>query len=402
LISDNANIMKDAQSIILSFNKSISPNDRIAKYKAIQESTFRFYRGTCHLFYDRLASIGAPEDGTRAWICGDLHLENFGTFKGDNRLVYFDLNDFDEAVMAPLSLEVLRFATAILIASDLFKYSDKQAKRLVISALGEYRDTILLSKALMLERETAKGFMRGFFEHLSLSKRQEFIRRITLTGGKKLKLKIDGIHNHGLEKDAYDKFIKWYKDECSEVKSLSDMKILDCAYRVAGTGSIGCERYMILAQNRKSDKYYLMDMKEARPSSLLPHISIMQPKWRNEAQRVIAIQSRMQFCSPALLHPVQYHDKWFVLKELQPLSDKVDLTQAKGKLSTLEDIIHPMAKLAAYAHLRSTGRQESSTADELAEAVSHPKWLSQRFELAQGLAEQTRKDYKAFLKYKIV
>ena len=37
------------------------------------------------------------------WICGDLHIENFGSYKGDNRLVYFDLNDFDESILAPVS-----------------------------------------------------------------------------------------------------------------------------------------------------------------------------------------------------------------------------------------------------------------------------------------------------------
>jgi uncharacterized protein (DUF2252 family) len=142
-------------------------------------------------------------------------------------------------------------------------------------------------------------------------------------------------------------------------------------------------------------------MKEARPSSLAKHVDIKQPKWKHEAERVITIQTRMEFCQPALLRPVFYNKKWFVLKELQPVQNKVDLTLAKGKLKKLEDIIHPMARLAAYAHLRSTGRQGSSTADELAEAVSRPKWLNQRIELAKELAAQTHKDYKNFLQYKI-
>ena len=87
--------MKDATPIILAFNKGLPPSGQLDKFKAIQASPFRFYRGTCHLFYDRLASLGMPKDHTETWICGDLHLENFGSYKGDNRLVYFDLNDFD-------------------------------------------------------------------------------------------------------------------------------------------------------------------------------------------------------------------------------------------------------------------------------------------------------------------
>ena len=393
--------MKDATPIILSYNKALSKEAQLAKYKAIQESSFRFYRGTCHLFYDRLATLGPPKAHTKVWICGDLHLENFGSYKGDNRLVYFDLNDFDESVMAPLSHEVLRFATAILMATTLFKYTDKQAQALVKCALLEYRDTIVRSKALMIERETATGLLRDFFDHLSQEKRQEFIKRITEVKGKKLRLKIDDEHNHTIDPDLHARLMSWCKDEFPKTDQLRDMEVHDCAYRVAGTGSIGAERYMILVRNKRNDKFYLLDMKEAKPSSLLPHIDIKQPKWKNEADRIITIQARMQFCPPALLHPVSYNKKWFVLKELQPIQDKVDLTFAKGKLDKLQDIILPMARLSAYAHLRGTGRQCSSTADELAESVSRGKWLHQRFELAEELAAQTKKDYKDFLKYKI-
>jgi uncharacterized protein (DUF2252 family) len=393
--------MKDASTLILAFNKNLTIASQAAKYRAMQENSFRFYRGSCHLFYDRLSSLGAPKDRTRSWICGDLHLENFGTFKGDNRLVYFDLNDFDEAIMAPLSFEVLRFATAILIASDFFRYSTKQAKSLVTSALHEYQDTIIRSKALMVERDVATGMMRDFFDGLSQDKRDEFIKRITETKGKKLRLKIDDIHNHHLDGKPREDLMSWYRHQWLDTDRLHDMEIQDCAYRITGTGSIGCERYMLLVKNKKLDKCYLLDMKEARPSSLLSHIDIKQPKWKNEAERIITIQTRMQFCQPALLRPVFFNKKWFVLKELQPVQDKVDLAQAKGNQSKLEDFIHPMAKLAAYAHLRSTGRQGSSTADELAEAVSKPKWLSQRFELAQELSAITKKDYLNFQKFKV-
>ena len=393
--------MKDATPLILDFNKRSSPTSQLAKYRAIQESVFRFYRGTCHLFYDRLSVLGPPKAHTRAWICGDLHLENFGSYKGDNRLVYFDLNDFDEAAMAPLSYEVLRFATAILIASDLFKYSNKQASELVQSALTTYRDTIIRSKALMMERDVASGMMKDFFDRLSQENRDAFIKRITKPKGKKIHLLIDDVHNHKMDKDVHNHLMSWYDSEFAHADRLKDLEIQDCAYRIAGTGSIGSERYMMLTKNKKTKKCFLLDMKEALPSSLLKHIDIKQPKWNNEAERIITIQTRMQFCPPALLRPVFYNKKWFVLKELQPVQDKVDLTQAKGKLNKLEDIILPMARLAAYAHLRSTGRQGSSTADELSESVSKAKWLKLRFELAHDLAAQTQKDYKNFLEYSI-
>lgn len=393
--------MKDATALILAFNKNLPAAAKTEKLKALQESPFRFYRGTCHLFYDRLTAIGKPKDRTRAWICGDLHIENFGSFKGDNRLVYFDLNDFDEAIMAPLSFEILRFTTAVLIAAPLFDYKPAQAKQLIKLALTQYRNTIMASKALMLERDVATGLMKDFFDRLAQNKRQQFIKGITETNGKKLRLKIDNIHSRPMAPAAHSQLMAWFKTEAAKTDMLKNMSVEDCAYRIAGTGSLGCERYMLLVKNKETSKYYLLDMKEAKPSSLKKHVDIKQPNWQHQAERVIAIQTRLQFCQPALLMPLFYNNKWFVLRELQPVQNKISLTDAKGKLTKLEDIILPMAQLAAYAHLRGTGRQGASTADELAAALLRPKWINRRFELAQQLATQTLKDYKQFLDYKI-
>ena len=67
----------------------------------MRKSAFAFLRATCHLFYEDLPKSPLLRKVPPVWACGDLHLENFGSYKGDNRLVYFDLNDFDEALLAP-------------------------------------------------------------------------------------------------------------------------------------------------------------------------------------------------------------------------------------------------------------------------------------------------------------
>jgi|SRR6185437_7329905 len=74
----------------------------------MRENLFRFIRGTAHLFYEDLAGAANFPGGPVSWIRGDLHLENFGSFRADNNQVYFDLNDFDEAILAPISWEIVR------------------------------------------------------------------------------------------------------------------------------------------------------------------------------------------------------------------------------------------------------------------------------------------------------
>src|SRR6185503_12736779 len=96
---------------ILAFNKDRVPELLQLKYRLMAEDPFRFFRGTCHLFYEDLAGKITWKDDTKAWICGDLHLENFGSYKGDNRVVYFDVNDYDESLLAPASWEFVRLLT---------------------------------------------------------------------------------------------------------------------------------------------------------------------------------------------------------------------------------------------------------------------------------------------------
>src|SRR5579863_1992217 len=76
---------------IVAFNKGRLPEMLKLKYESMAESVFRFYRGTCHLFYEDLAKVGNFPGSPVTWICGDLHPENFGSFKGDNRLVILTL-----------------------------------------------------------------------------------------------------------------------------------------------------------------------------------------------------------------------------------------------------------------------------------------------------------------------
>jgi uncharacterized protein (DUF2252 family) len=93
--------MENISERIIAFNSNRLPEMVQLKYEFMTENLFRYFRGTNHIFYERLAGQKDFPKSPDAWISGDLHLENFGTFKSDNRQVYCDLNDFDEAILAP-------------------------------------------------------------------------------------------------------------------------------------------------------------------------------------------------------------------------------------------------------------------------------------------------------------
>ena len=99
---------------IAAFDRGREAERLARKYASMRASAFAFFRGTAHLFWEDLARapIRLPT-APLAWASGDLHLENFGSYRGDNRLPYFDVNDFDEACLAPAPWEVARFLTSV-------------------------------------------------------------------------------------------------------------------------------------------------------------------------------------------------------------------------------------------------------------------------------------------------
>jgi hypothetical protein len=82
-------------------------------------SPFTFYRGAAKIMAADLD--GTPTAGLQAQLCGDAHLSNFGLFASPERLLLFDLNDFDETLPGPFEYDVKRMATSFTIAGRLYQ-----------------------------------------------------------------------------------------------------------------------------------------------------------------------------------------------------------------------------------------------------------------------------------------
>ena len=70
------------------------------------------------LCYHDFAAGPAVNVGPITCVCGDLHLENFGSYRAANGLVFFDFNDFGEALLAPALWDVSRFFCSIGVAAS--------------------------------------------------------------------------------------------------------------------------------------------------------------------------------------------------------------------------------------------------------------------------------------------
>jgi uncharacterized protein (DUF2252 family) len=394
-IGDN---MIDVVQEIKQFNAGRDPERLKLKFSNMRENPFVFLRGTCHLFYARLPVSGLFSKEPPTWVCGDLHLENFGSYKGDNRLVYFDLNDFDEAALAPATWDLVRFLTSVLASAESMHATDSEALGLCQAFLAAYSDALLLGKARWVERETALGLVRKLLEALRGRQRPEFLDSRTERKGKKRQLRTaDGKKALPVSADQRQRVTALIEEFGSTQPNPGFYEVLDVARRIAGTGSLGVDRYVILVRGKGSpDGNYLLDLKQSLPSSLVPYLKIRQPKWESEAHRVVAVQRRMQAVSMAFLHPVRLDKRAYVLRGLQPSEDRVTLDRDHESLGDLTDVIRVMGEIVAWAQLRSTGREGSATADELIEFGARKEWRENLIGAAQECVAELKKDWKVF------
>jgi uncharacterized protein (DUF2252 family) len=247
-----------------------------------------------------------------------------------------------------------------------------------------------------MEEKLAQGVVKEFLKDIQTRTRKAFINRRTVKVKNKRKLLINKkvIEVSNTKKQQVSDAVKaWAEHQTNP----AFYKVLDVSYRVSGTGSLGLERYQLLIKGHGKEARYLLDMKVANPSCLNPILKLTQPVYKNEAERIITIQKRIQIFPSALLHSIEFNKQWFVLKELQPSQDKMDLTVCKGNIDNIYLVINTFASIVAWNQLRSSGQQGSAIADELINfAGSFAQWSEELMRYSVNYAQQVQRDYQDY------
>ena len=384
---------------IKKFNKFRHPERVKLKYEALLESPFRFFRGTCHLFYDDLSHDSFIFSSPRTWICGDLHLENFGSFKGVHRL-YFDINDFDEAFLGPCLLDIVRLCTSLFLINETVKFSKAELRTLISSFLLTYADCLRQGDAEFLEHGTARGFIRGFLDKVVAYQREHLMEKRIKQKNETAKIKCDNIKTWKCDKPTRHKVKKAVAEWVHHNFGDPDFfHVIDVAIRTSGTGSIGIDRYLVLVKGNEADGHYLLDIKETLPATGLYYLKIRQPKWNNEATRLISIQSRVQAGEPVFLSEIKIEDKCFVIKEMQPEEDKIDYRLLQKDTEKFTQLMHDLGAIVAWNTLRCGGRQGSAIADDMIRFGKRiPKLEKEIISYSEKYAARTIKYYNEYKK----
>jgi uncharacterized protein (DUF2252 family) len=221
----------DVIDAIFGNNAGRDPERLAMKYAKMAQSPFIFLRGACHLFYDHLPDSPLFGGAPLAWCCGDLHFENFGSYKGDNRLVYFDINDYDEAALAPVTWDLIRLLTSIQCGADALNTTRAEALAVSQSCLDAYRSALIKGKPLWVERDTCGGLVHALLTTLQNRKRADFLDKRTIRKSRERRLKLDGVKALQVT-DAQKKLVTTFLDRFAAAQpSPKFFRVLDIGRR---------------------------------------------------------------------------------------------------------------------------------------------------------------------------
>ena len=258
-----------------------------------------------------------------------------------------------------------------------------------------YADALRGGKAMWIGRESASGEIQELMEQVYNRKYVALLDKRTTLSGKRRSIELGEralAVDPGQRQRATTALTAWVTAAAVDPKAY---EVLDVAWRIAGAGSLGLERYVVLvAGDGSPDGARLMDVKEAAGAALQSIVDLPQPRWNNEAERVVGAYRRLPCSTPTHLRAVAIDGKSFIVRQLQPSEDRLDWGDPK-KLD-VEDLHKTLGTLLGWAQLRSGGRDGSSIADVLIAYGNDAGWIAPVSEYAAGAAARFRGYWETF------
>jgi uncharacterized protein (DUF2252 family) len=298
------------------------------KQQRMSASPFAFLRGSAPLFYRVLSNAprlarGPDEDGM---LCGDLHLENFGVYRPDkpSRVgdrVVFDLNDVDETFIGPLHLDILRVLTSTLLAARGWGCNAASAIELAGAFLEGYRRGRGRGRALPAPLPVSDLLAR-----VAARKRRELLEKRTVVVGHRRRFRIGDNFLRlppGTRKACAQAFRRFAVAESKRAgHPLERFSVLDVAFRVAGTGSLGAFRVAVLVEGHGTrDGAWMFDMKGMEESA---GARFATAPVEAGPERVATALRTLLRSPPAMLGTVRVLGHGLLVRRLTPQEDRLD------------------------------------------------------------------------------
>lgn len=118
----------------------LNQSDLEFKHQQMATSGFAFFRATYYRWGQKWEKVcGKAGESPKVLAVGDLHVENFGTWRDlEGRLVW-GVNDFDEAIELPYTNDLIRLAAsaALAIREERLKFDLKEACEAILEGYAK-------------------------------------------------------------------------------------------------------------------------------------------------------------------------------------------------------------------------------------------------------------------------
>ena len=361
----------DPVALLEAQNLTREPDLVPVRHGRMMVSPFTFYRGAAKIMAADLADT--PVAGLDAQLCGDAHLSNFGLFASPERILMFDLNDFDETLPGPFEYDVKRMAASFTIAARNNGFSKADTHAATLASVTAYREamasfaqmgTMDIWYAHLDEDELMKGVRDALAgiakgkkgkkgeadkkfakqrEKIAEKTREKAHTRDSLQALSKLAEIVDGkyrivsqppivvperdlLATFGLSPDEMDHAIREqfraYRATLQDDRRhlLERFEIVDAARKVVGVGSVGTRAFIVLLEGRDAHDPLFLQIKEATASVLEEPLG--KSKYRQHGERVVQGQRMMQAASDIYLGwtkglDVNRHYYWRQLRDMK-------------------------------------------------------------------------------------
>jgi uncharacterized protein (DUF2252 family) len=392
---------KDVLETLLAASRGRLPELLPIKWGRMAASPFGFFRGAVPVMALDLAR--SPVTGIRVQMCGDAHVRNLGAFAAPDGHLVFDINDFDETMPGPWEWDVKRLAASLVLAGREAGDDDTLCTEAVGELVASYRgalETFSGMSALDLARFEIRRYGRGPVTRL-LEKAE---RATPLHSLEKLTvLSRGGLRRFPKRPPLLQPLdparakrvigsLKKYRETVSDDRQLvlDAYRLVDVAFKVVGTGSVGTRDYAVLAFGDGADHPLFLQVKEETRSSyaaVLPRV-VCPP---HEGRRVAQGQHRMQTLSDPFLGWTEIAGRDYLVRQLADHKASIDPGELSGL--ALKEYARVCGEVLAKAHAR-TGDAAllhgySGDTDRLDRAIG---------KFAIAYADQTEADHAVFVK----
>jgi uncharacterized protein (DUF2252 family) len=441
----------DPVALLEEQNRTREPDLVPVRHGRMMVSPFTFYRGAAKIMATDLKDT--PVAGLEAQLCGDAHLSNFGAFASPERILLFDLNDFDETLPGPFEYDVKRMAASFTIAGRNNRFSKADIRAATLASVTAYREamaefaqmrTMDIWYAHLDEHELISG-IRGLVtdaaseakgakkekerkkekkdqmeekqakqaEKRAVQAVEKAHTRDSLQALSKLGELVDGRYRivsqppivvplrdlaatYGLsageaERGIHERF-RNYRGTLQDDRRhlLEQFQIVDAARKVVGVGSVGTRAFIVLLEGRDAQDPLFLQIKEATASVLEPYVR--KSRYRQHGERVVQGQRMMQAASDIYLGWTKGLDesRHFYWRQLRDMKGSA-IVEAMTPFA-LTFYARTCGWTLARAHARSG--DPVATAEYLGDSAEFDNSIT---DFSERYADQNERDYQEFV-----